>query len=48
MAQRSEFAQGHIAAKVAELGLKLRSESLILEFILHYFQQYSFIHQVRC
>lgn len=47
MAQRSEFAKGHTAAKVAELGLKLRSESVLLEFTLHCLQPCSFTHQVR-
>lgn len=47
MAQRSGFAQGHTAANVAELGLKVRSESMLLEFTLHCLQQFSFTHQVR-
>lgn len=47
MAQRSGFAQGHTAAKVAELRLKLRSESVLLEFTLLCLQQCSFTHQVR-
>lgn len=44
MVQRSEVAQGHAAPKVAGLGLKLGSESTLLEFILHCPQQYSLTH----
>lgn len=46
-AQRSEAQQGHTAAKVTGLGLKLRPESVLLEFTPHCLHQCSFTHLVR-